>query len=103
MINNNICYYEFMQIVDLDSEGKGNSIGLETLEYIHRHKTAALLEVSVVGGAVLGGASEEEIAKLRKYAQCIGLGFQVRRTGKQDLCTYQANRRRMKPLVCEIC
>ncbi|GAQ81691.1 geranylgeranyl diphosphate synthase type II [Klebsormidium nitens] len=65
------------QIVDLDSEGKGNSIGLETLEYIHRHKTAALLEVSVVAGAVLGGATEDEIAKLRKYAQCIGLGFQV--------------------------
>lgn len=68
-----------MQIVDLDSEGKGNSIGLDTLQYIHEHKTAALLEVSVVAGAVLGGASEDEIAKLRKYAQCIGLGFQVGR------------------------
>eukprot|EP00245_Coleochaete_scutata_P010077 TRINITY_DN346_c0_g1_i1.p1 TRINITY_DN346_c0_g1~~TRINITY_DN346_c0_g1_i1.p1 ORF type:complete len:382 (+),score=75.19 TRINITY_DN346_c0_g1_i1:123-1268(+) len=64
------------QIEDLESEGKPN-VGLDTLEYIHLHKTAALLEVSVVAGAVLGGASEPEIERLRKYAQCIGLGFQV--------------------------
>lgn len=64
------------QIVDLDSENDPN-VGLEKLEYIHQHKTAALLEVSVVAGAVMGGASESEIECLRKYAQYIGLGFQV--------------------------
>eukprot|EP00850_Spirogloea_muscicola_P016471 SM000133S26837 [mRNA] locus=s133:388716:390283:- [translate_table: standard] len=64
------------QIVDIASENDPN-VDLAKLEYIHRHKTAALLEVAVVAGAVLGGASEEEIDRLRLYAQCIGLGFQV--------------------------
>ncbi|GJP38918.1 hypothetical protein CLOM_g23330 [Closterium sp. NIES-68] len=64
------------QIVDLDSENDP-TVGVERLEYIHRHKTAALLEVAVVAGAVLGGAREEQVARLRKYAQFIGLGFQV--------------------------
>lgn len=64
------------QIVDIESENDP-TVGLDRLEYIHRHKTAALLEVAVVSGAVLGGASEDEIARLRNYAQFIGLGFQV--------------------------
>ncbi|CAI7802006.1 unnamed protein product [Closterium sp. NIES-54] len=64
------------QIVDLDSESDP-SVGVETLEYIHVHKTAALLEVSVVAGAVLGGANDDQVERLRKYAQFVGLGFQV--------------------------
>eukprot|EP00271_Cylindrocystis_brebissonii_P017662 TRINITY_DN466_c0_g1_i1.p1 TRINITY_DN466_c0_g1~~TRINITY_DN466_c0_g1_i1.p1 ORF type:complete len:523 (+),score=115.74 TRINITY_DN466_c0_g1_i1:115-1683(+) len=64
------------QIVDLASENDPN-VDLAVLEYIHMHKTAALLEVAVVSGARLGGASEEEIERLRKYAQSIGLAFQV--------------------------
>eukprot|EP00475_Leptophrys_vorax_P032607 TRINITY_DN50524_c0_g2_i1.p1 TRINITY_DN50524_c0_g2~~TRINITY_DN50524_c0_g2_i1.p1 ORF type:complete len:377 (+),score=38.21 TRINITY_DN50524_c0_g2_i1:182-1312(+) len=64
------------QIVDLDSESDP-TVGLDTLEYIHRHKTAALLEVAVVAGAVLGGANEEQVERLSKYAQFVGLGFQV--------------------------
>lgn len=51
--------------------------GLETLKYIHAHKTGALLEVAVVSGAVLGGAGEDDVARLRTYAQNIGLAFQV--------------------------
>jgi len=64
------------QIVDLDSEGASN-VGLERLEFIHLHKTAALLEAAVVLGAIMGGGSDEEIEKLRKFARCIGLLFQV--------------------------
>ncbi|GJP43633.1 hypothetical protein CLOM_g3073 [Closterium sp. NIES-68] len=64
------------QIVDLDSESDP-SVGVETLEYIHVHKTAALLEVAVVAGAVLGGAKDDQVERLRKYAQFVGLGFQV--------------------------
>lgn len=55
-----------MQIVDIESEGK--KVDLKTLEWIHMHKTAALLEVSVVCGAILAGASEEDIAKVRASA-----------------------------------
>ncbi|KAL2498418.1 Heterodimeric geranylgeranyl pyrophosphate synthase large subunit 1 [Abeliophyllum distichum] len=64
------------QVVDIYSEGLSN-VGLDHLEYIHIHKTAVLLEASVVLGAISGGANDEEIAKLRKFARCIGLLFQV--------------------------
>ena len=64
------------QVVDISNE-KNPNVDLELLEYIHLHKTAALLEGSVVVGAVLGGASEEEIEKLRMFARFTGLLFQV--------------------------
>ena len=65
------------QVVDIKSEGGNGTVGLETLQYIHEHKTAALLVASVVSGAILGGASEMEVQCLRKYSTCIGLAFQV--------------------------
>ncbi|GAB2279714.1 Belongs to the FPP GGPP synthase [Dionaea muscipula] len=64
------------QVVDLSSEGLDN-VGLEQLEFIHIHKTAKLLEAAVVLGSVLGGASDEEVERLRRFATCIGLLFQV--------------------------
>ncbi|GLJ52107.1 hypothetical protein SUGI_1108250 [Cryptomeria japonica] len=64
------------QVVDARSAGVSD-VGLDLLEYIHLHKTAALLEGSVVAGAILGGGSEEKIEKLRMFARCIGLLFQV--------------------------
>lgn len=64
------------QIVDLDSEGKAD-ISLETLNFIHNHKTAALLEVSVTSGALLAGASASHLDALARYAQNIGLAFQI--------------------------
>lgn len=64
------------QVVDIDSEGLSD-VGLEQLEFIHLHKTAALLEGSVVLGAIMGGGSNEEVEKLRKFARDIGLLFQV--------------------------
>lgn len=64
------------QVVDLESEGLSD-VGPERLEFIHLRKTAALLEAAVVMGAIVGGGSEEEIERLRKYARCIGLLFQV--------------------------
>nr|QEY10179.1 barbata geranylgeranyl diphosphate synthase [Scutellaria barbata] len=63
------------QVVDLQCGGK--SVGLEELEYIHLHKTAASVEAAAVAGAVLGGACEEEIDRLRRYSRCAGLLFQV--------------------------
>jgi len=67
------------QVVDIQSEGKKMEVeeGLKTLEYIHEHKTAVLLEAAVVSGAILGGASDEEVELLRRYARDIGLAFQV--------------------------
>jgi len=64
------------QVVDLDSEGK-KDINIETLNFIHNHKTAALLEASVISGAILAGASEAVIEALLRYAKNIGLAFQI--------------------------
>ncbi|NEP59766.1 MAG: polyprenyl synthetase family protein [Symploca sp. SIO2G7] len=64
------------QVVDLESEGKLD-IPEETLNFIHTHKTGALLEASVVCGAILAGATEADIERLSCYAQNIGLAFQI--------------------------
>ena len=64
------------QVLDLESEGK-TDITAETLSFIHTHKTGALLEASVTSGAILAGASSEEIERLSRYAQNIGLAFQI--------------------------
>jgi geranylgeranyl diphosphate synthase type II len=63
------------QVVDLESEGK--KVSKETLEFIHLHKTSALIEASVKAGAIIGEASKEEYKALEDYARSIGLAFQV--------------------------
>lgn len=62
--------------MDLESEGQ-DDISVDTLKFIHTRKTGALLETSVVSGAILAGASEEEVQRLSQYAQNIGLAFQI--------------------------
>jgi geranylgeranyl diphosphate synthase, type II len=52
-------------------------VGLDVLKYIHEHKTAALLEAAVVCGAIVGGADDNTVERLRRYALNIGLAFQV--------------------------
>lgn len=63
------------QVVDVESEG--SRIGKEELEFIHIHKTSALLESAMVIGAVLAGASEKEQEIIEQAAQKIGLAFQI--------------------------
>lgn len=63
------------QVKDLECEGKAG-VTLEDLEWIHLHKTAALLRVSVAAGAVLAGACAQDIAACEEYAEKIGLAFQ---------------------------
>eukprot|EP00595_Chromulina_sp_UTEXLB2642_P001262 CAMPEP_0196764818 /NCGR_PEP_ID=MMETSP1095-20130614/6906_1 /TAXON_ID=96789 ORGANISM="Chromulina nebulosa, Strain UTEXLB2642" /NCGR_SAMPLE_ID=MMETSP1095 /ASSEMBLY_ACC=CAM_ASM_000446 /LENGTH=302 /DNA_ID=CAMNT_0042121317 /DNA_START=110 /DNA_END=1018 /DNA_ORIENTATION=+ len=64
------------QVMDLECENK-EGVTLKDLEWIHLHKTAALLKVSVAAGAVLAGASPEDIAACELYAEKIGLAFQI--------------------------
>nr|BAB82463.1 geranylgeranyl pyrophosphate synthase [Gentiana lutea] len=65
------------QVADFVINGENQMFGLDQLEFIHIHKTAALLEAAVVLGAILGGGNPEEVEKLRRFARCIGLLFQV--------------------------
>lgn len=64
------------QVVDLESEGQAD-ISIETLNFIHNHKTAALLEACVVCGGILAGIPEPDLQRLSRYAQNIGLAFQI--------------------------
>ena len=64
------------QVVDICLEGL-KDVRLEHLEFIHIHKTTALLEAAVVLRAIVGGRSNEEIKELRKFERCDGLLFQV--------------------------
>lgn len=61
----------------LDLEYEGRELDIDTLEYIHLHKTGALLQASVVSGAIIGGANNNMLEALRVYARCIGLAFQI--------------------------
>ena len=63
------------QVVDLECEGK--DVDLETLEYIHLHKTGALLRACVLSGALIAGAGDALLGALRVYARGIGLAFQI--------------------------
>jgi geranylgeranyl diphosphate synthase, type II len=63
------------QVADLEAEGKG--VGPETLEYIHRSKTAALIRASVTAGAICAGAPAEDVARLRHFGETVGWAFQV--------------------------
>ncbi|MBE5958047.1 MAG: polyprenyl synthetase family protein [Lachnospiraceae bacterium] len=63
------------QTIDVKTEG--TPIDEKTLMTIHNLKTAALIEASMMAGAIIAGASEEEIVKVEKIAQNIGLAFQI--------------------------
>lgn len=63
------------QVVDMESQG--HEISTQTLQYIHEHKTGALLTASVLAGALLAGAPADKIEALRAYGGHIGLAFQI--------------------------
>ena len=64
------------QVVDVQSTGK--AVDQETLDFIYELKTGALLEASMMVGAVLAGAAEEEVAAVEQIASNVGLAFQIR-------------------------
>lgn len=63
------------QVVDVESENK--EVDLDTIIYIHNLKTAALIESSMMIGAVLAGASDEEVNVVEKIANRVGVAFQI--------------------------
>ena len=63
------------QVVDVESEGK--AVDLPTVQYIHTHKTGAMILASVRVGAKLGGANETLLKELTRYGESLGLAFQI--------------------------
>ena len=63
------------QVVDVESEGQ--AVSKDKLDFIYRLKTSALIESSMMIGAVLAGASEEEIEKICRVAEDVGVAFQI--------------------------
>ena len=63
------------QVADLEAEGKEPDAS--ALEYIHRSKPAALIRASIAAGAIAAGASDADVARVRKFGENIGWAFQV--------------------------
>ncbi len=69
------------QVADIEAEGwKTKNHGFDpkkALEYIHLHKTAALMVASLEAGAILAGASPTHRRRLTDFGRCVGLAFQI--------------------------
>ena len=63
------------EMTDIECEGK--AVDLDVVDYIHYHKTAAIIEASLQVGAMLAGADDKSIAAIRNYGRSIGLAFQI--------------------------
>lgn len=62
----------------VDTEYEGKVVSSEYLEYMNRNKTGALFRASARTGAILANAKEDELEKITKYAEIIGLMFQMK-------------------------
>lgn len=62
----------------VDTEFEGKAISSDYLEYMHKNKTGALLRASARIGAIMANAPEDEIKKITKYSEIIGLTFQIK-------------------------
>ncbi len=113
------------QVADLEASRQATTTA--SLEFIHRAKTGALLRASVRAGALAGHASADDLDRLTRYGESVGLAFQIaddlldvlgssaelgKKTGKdsrQGKATYPAlygieeSRRRARQLVEEAC
>ncbi|MEK6677835.1 MAG: polyprenyl synthetase family protein [Nitrospirota bacterium] len=60
-----------------DIQASGKEVNLPEVEYIHIHKTGALIRASVCIGAIAGNASKDALSALTRYGEAIGLAFQI--------------------------
>ncbi len=63
------------QVVDMESTGR--DVDLDTVLYIHTHKTGRLIRAAVRIGAILAGAGERDLEALTRYGEHLGLAFQI--------------------------
>ena len=64
------------QVVDVEAE-KQYGISKNRLDFIYELKTGALIEAAMMIGAILGGATDEEVEQIEEVAKKIGLAFQI--------------------------
>jgi len=64
------------QIIDMDMQ-RSQDVKLDTLKQMHSMKTAELIKVSCLSGAILAGAREKDLERVGTFGRCIGLAFQV--------------------------
>jgi geranylgeranyl diphosphate synthase type II len=81
------------QVMDISSQGL--EIEPHLLEYIHTHKTGALIAASVCAGAIIGGAPPSRCKALNHYGEKLGLAFQV----TDDLLDVQGEERNLGKAV----
>ena len=65
------------QVVDVESEKTGQTIDRNRLDFIYRLKTGALIEASLMIGAILAGADEVSVARMQEAGAKLGLAFQI--------------------------
>lgn len=65
------------QAVDVENDKNNKPLNKEVLDFVYRLKTSALIEASMCIGAVLGGATKEQVEEMEKAALLIGLAFQI--------------------------
>lgn len=65
------------QVVDVESEEKEIAISADMLLFIHKNKTAALIEAALMIGAVLAGADDETVKAMEQCAANVGIAFQI--------------------------
>lgn len=65
------------QTADIEAEAGQERVTVDTLLYIHEHKTAALMQAAMMAGAILAGAGQQEVARIEKAAYNIGIAFQI--------------------------
>ena len=81
------------QSVDVENDGK--PLEKEMLDYIYRNKTSALIEASMMIGAIMGGAADAEVAKIERLAGLVGKAFQI----QDDILDIEGNEAELgKPL-----
>ncbi len=85
------------QVLDIQFEGK--PITGPMLEEIHRAKTGALIRCAVRVGAIIGGASDDDLAALTEYGEKAGLAFQVADDLLDEIATSEKRRVKMLPVI----
>ena len=78
IMTHNTGLYGMLGGQSVDVENDGNPISRDILDYIYENKTSALIQASMLTGAVLAGADERELAVIDQAAKNIGLAFQIR-------------------------